>query len=55
MEKSSQEVWERDRMDPDMHTMLLDTKLLKATLLNMYNPILMETVLKALREQFLKG
>ena len=39
-------------MDPDMHTMLLDTKLLKATLLlNMYNPILVETILKALREQ----
>ena len=34
-----------------MHTVLLDTKLLKATLLYMYNPILMETILKALREQ----
>ena len=38
-------------MDPDMHTWLLDTKLLKATLLNMYNPIVMETILKALRGQ----
>ena len=38
-------------MDPDMHTMSLDTKLLKATLLNMYNPILTETILKKLREQ----
>ena len=37
-------------MNLDMHTMLWDTKLLKATLLNMYNPILMETVQK-LREQ----
>ena len=49
--KYAQEVWERSMMDPDMHTMLLDTKLLKTTLLNMYTPILMETILKALREQ----
>ena len=38
-------------MNPDMHTMLLDTKLLNATLLNMYNPIVMETILKKLRGQ----
>ena len=36
-------------MNPDVHTMLLDTKLLNATLFNMYNPISMETILKALR------
>ena len=41
----------RTRMDPDMHTMLLDTKLLTATLLNMCRPVLFETILKALREQ----
>ena len=34
-------------MDPDVRTVLLDTKLLKATLWNMYIPILMETILKA--------
>ena len=39
-------------MDLDMYTMLLDTKLLKATLLNRYNPTLMETILKKLPEQF---
>ena len=50
-EEHAKEVWERNRMNPEMHTMLLDTKLLKARLLNMYNPILMETILKALREQ----
>ena len=44
-------LWKRNWMDPDVHTMLLDMKLLKATLWNMYNPILMETILKALREQ----
>ena len=49
--KYAQEVWERNWMNLDMHTMLLDTKLLKATLLNMYNPILMETILEKLREQ----
>ena len=49
--KYAQEVWERNRMDPDMHTVLLDTKLLKATLLNMFNPILMVTILKKFREQ----
>ena len=39
-------------MNSDMHTMLLlDTKLLDATLLDMCNPISMETILKALREQ----
>ena len=48
----AQEVWERNWMDPDMQTILLDTELLKAKLLNMYNPILMETVLKKLREQY---
>ena len=31
--------------------MLFDAKLLNATLFNMYNPITMETILKALREQ----
>ena len=50
--KYAQEVWERNWMSPDMHTMLFDTKLLDATLLNMYNPIPMETILKKLREQF---
>ena len=49
--KYAQEVSARNWMNPDMHTMLLDTKLLNATLLNMYNPISMETILKALREQ----
>ena len=38
-------------MEPDTHTLLFDTKLLKATLLNVRNPILRETILKALREQ----
>ena len=32
-------------------TMLLDTKPLKATLLNVNNPVLMETILKKVREQ----
>ena len=32
--KNAQEVWQRNRVDLDMHTVLLDTKLLKATLLN---------------------
>ena len=49
--KYAQEVWENNWMNPDVHTMLLDTKLLNATLLNMNNPILMETILKKLREQ----
>ena len=49
--KYAQEDWERNRMDPDMHTTLLDTELLKATLLTMYNPTLMDTILNALREQ----
>ena len=49
--KYAQEVWERNLMNPDMHTMLLGTKLLNATLFHMYNPISMETVLKELREQ----
>ena len=49
--KYAQEVWEKHRMDPDMHLMLFDTKLMKATLLNMYNPILMGTIMNALREQ----
>ena len=35
------QVWESIWMNPDMHTTLLDTKLLSAALLNMYNPILM--------------
>ena len=38
-------------MNHDTQTMLLDTKLLNATLFNMYNPISMETILKTLREQ----
>ena len=50
--RHAQEVWERNWMNPDMHTMLLDTKLLNATLLDMYNPLLMETILKKLLEQF---
>ena len=50
-EKYAQEVCERDWMNPDMHTLLVDTKLLNATLLNMYNPISTETILKKLREQ----
>ena len=37
-------------MNPDNH-IFLDTKLLNATLLTMCNPILMETILKVLREQ----
>ena len=37
-EKHAQDIWERN--------------LRKTTLLNMYNPILMETILKVLREQF---
>ena len=41
----------RNWMNPDMHTMLLDTKLLNATLLNVYNPIFVETILKKLREE----
>ena len=52
--RDAQEVWERNWMNPDMHTMLLDTKLLNATLLNMYNPVLMETILKKFLEQFIK-
>ena len=47
----AQEVWERNWMSLDMRTMLLDTKLLNATLLKMYNPISMETFPKAFREQ----
>ena len=38
-------------MNPDMSTMLLDAKLLNATLLNMYNPRLTKTILKTFREQ----
>ena len=40
-EKRAQEIWERNWMNPELHT----------TLLNMYNPILMETIRKALREE----
>ena len=40
-EKSAQEIWERNWMNPETHT----------TLLNMNNLKLMETILKALREQ----
>ena len=40
--KYAQEVWERNWMNPDMHT----------TLWNLYNSIPMETILKKLREQF---
>ena len=42
MKKHAQEIWERHWMDPEMQT----------TLLNNYNPKLMETILKALRGQF---
>ena len=48
----AQEIWERNWMNPEMHTILLDTKLLNATLLNLYNPRLMETILKKVRERF---
>ena len=41
MKNNAQEVWERNRMNPDMHTTLLDMDNLK----------LMETILKVLREQ----
>ena len=50
--KYAQEVWERNWMKPDMHTMLLDTKLLRAILLNLYSPIPMETIWEKLREQY---
>ena len=39
-------------MNLDLHTLLLDTKLLNASLLDVYNPILMETMLKKLCEPF---
>ena len=42
--KYAQEVWEIIWTNLDLHI----------TLLNMYNPILMETILKKLREQILK-
>ena len=42
LKKHAHEVWERNRMFPDMHTTLLDIDNLK----------LMETFLKVLREQF---
>ena len=45
--KYAQEAWEKNWVNPDMFTVLL----LNATLFNMYNPIPMETILKALREQ----
>ena len=48
--KYAQEVWERNRMDPDMRT-VLDTKLLKAMLLNMYSPRLMKTILREQSEK----
>ena len=35
--RHAQEAWERNWVNPDKHTMMLDTKLLNATLLNMYN------------------
>ena len=38
-------------MNPDMSTMLLDAKLLNATLLDLYNPRLMKTILKKFRER----
>ena len=47
--KYAQKVWERNWMNLDMSTMLLDTKPLNATLLNMYNPRSVETIQK-LRE-----
>ena len=53
--KCAQEVWERNWMNPDMHTMLLDTKLLNAMLFNMYKSNIDETILKALREQSKEG
>ena len=40
-EVHAQEVWERNRMNPEMQTALLDT----------YPPKLIATMLKALREQ----
>ena len=40
-------------MNPDMHTLLFDTELLNATLLNMYNPMLIETFREKLREECL--
>ena len=46
----AQEGWERIRMDPDMRN-VLHTKLVKAMLLNMYNPRLMKTVVKKFRER----
>ena len=42
VEKHAREVWERNRMNPDMHTTMWDMKNLK----------LLETILKVLREQF---
>ena len=44
-------VWGRNWMNPDMHTVLLDTKPVNVTLLKNYIPILMATILKALRER----
>ena len=46
----AQEVWEIHWKDTEMRT-VLDTKLLKAMLLHMYNPRLMKTILKKIREQ----
>ena len=42
MKKHAQEVWESNRMNPNM----------RSTLLDMNNLNLMETILKVLREQF---
>ena len=42
MKKNAQEVWERNRTNPDLHATLSDINNLK----------LMETILKVLRKQF---
>ena len=42
--KYAQEVWERNWMNRNMHTMLLVTKLQNATLFNMYNTTSMENI-----------
>ena len=45
-ERHAEEIWDRNWMNIDMHNMRLDVNLLNAMLFNMYNPILMETILK---------
>ena len=44
-EKHAQEIWEKNWMSPEMQT----------TLLNVYNPKLLKTILKALRGHFKRG